>query len=177
MQSHTGCICLTFLHCEFSNDPSNRLHNRMHSCIGCICLTFLYCVVLNSSGFSHLHPSNQSNHFQGFAPFPLCVVFCPNCCFKLIQIYHWLLVSNITIVFFFFNEYFHFFIIKKALVGKIQMSCQKLPYGKNAIHFLTIVIFPYGNFPRYLQEYVKKTWEEGFLNLSSINVTYNTKTF
>ena len=25
---------------------------------------------------------------------------------------------------------------------------QKLPYRKNAIHFCTMAIFPYGNFPR-----------------------------
>merc|ERR1712101_78823 len=30
-----GCICLTFLHCVFSNGSSNRLPEKMHSRIGC----------------------------------------------------------------------------------------------------------------------------------------------
>ena len=72
MQSHIGCICLTFLHCAslnvssnclpekrhsrtdyiclaflncvFSNVFSKRLHEQMQSHIGCICLSFLHCV-------------------------------------------------------------------------------------------------------------------------------------
>ena len=47
MHSHTGCICLTFLHCGFSNVFSKRLHKRMHSHTGCICLIFLQCVFSN----------------------------------------------------------------------------------------------------------------------------------
>ena len=43
--SHTGCICLTFLHCGFSGVSSNGLPERMHSHIGCICLTYLHCVI------------------------------------------------------------------------------------------------------------------------------------
>ena len=31
MQSHIGCICLTFLCCVFSNVSSNRLPERMHN--------------------------------------------------------------------------------------------------------------------------------------------------
>jgi len=37
MYSHTGCICLAFLHCAFLNVSSNCLPERMHSHIGCIC--------------------------------------------------------------------------------------------------------------------------------------------
>ena len=37
MQSHIGCICLTFLHCVFSNVSSNCPPERMHSRIGCMC--------------------------------------------------------------------------------------------------------------------------------------------
>ena len=44
MHSHFGCICLTFPHCVFSNEPSNSVHGRMQSHIGCICLTLLHCV-------------------------------------------------------------------------------------------------------------------------------------
>ena len=47
MQSHTGYICLTFLHCVFSNVSSNRLHEMMHNHIGCICSTLLHCVLSN----------------------------------------------------------------------------------------------------------------------------------
>ena len=45
--SHIGCICLSFLHCAFSNVSSNRLPNKRHSHIDCICLTFLRCVFSN----------------------------------------------------------------------------------------------------------------------------------
>ena len=43
MHSHTGCICLAFLHCVFSNVSANRLPEQMHSRIGCIYLAFLHC--------------------------------------------------------------------------------------------------------------------------------------
>ena len=49
MQSHTGCICLTFHHCVSSNVSSNYLLERMHIRIGCICLSFLRCVSSNVS--------------------------------------------------------------------------------------------------------------------------------
>ena len=32
IQSHIGCICLTFLQCAFSNNPSKRIQSH----IGCI---------------------------------------------------------------------------------------------------------------------------------------------
>ena len=44
-----GCICLIFLHCEFSNVASNCLVEKIHSHSGCICLTFLHCVFSNAS--------------------------------------------------------------------------------------------------------------------------------
>ena len=49
MQSHTGCICLTFLHCAFFNVSPNRLPEWMQSHSGCICLTFLHCAFSNVS--------------------------------------------------------------------------------------------------------------------------------
>ena len=49
MHNHTGCICLTFLHCAFSNELSKRLHGRMHNHTGCICLIFPHCVFSNAS--------------------------------------------------------------------------------------------------------------------------------
>ena len=49
MQSHTGCICLTFLHCVFSNVSSNRLPEQMQNHTGCICWTFLHCAFSNVS--------------------------------------------------------------------------------------------------------------------------------
>ena len=36
--SHTGCICLTYLHCAFSNVSSNGLLGKMHNHTDCICL-------------------------------------------------------------------------------------------------------------------------------------------
>ena len=56
-QSHTGCICLTFLRCVFSNVTSGRLHKRMQSHIGCICLTYLQCAFSNVSS-KWLHKSH-----------------------------------------------------------------------------------------------------------------------
>ena len=50
--SHIGCICLTFLHCVFSNEPSDSMHGRIQSHIGCMCLTFLHCVFSNESSNS-----------------------------------------------------------------------------------------------------------------------------
>ena len=41
MHSHTGCICLIFLHYAFSNVSSNGLHEKMHNHTSCICLIFL----------------------------------------------------------------------------------------------------------------------------------------
>ena len=72
MRSHTGCICLTFLHCAFSSVPSNRLSERMHSCIGCICLTFLQCAFSNVSSnclAERMHSHTGSNCMA----FPRCV--------------------------------------------------------------------------------------------------------
>ena len=46
LQSHTGCICYFFLY-GFSNETSTHLDQRMHSRIGYICLTFLHCVFSN----------------------------------------------------------------------------------------------------------------------------------
>ena len=40
--SHIGCICVTFLHCAFSNVSSNCLLEKMPCRTGCICLIFLH---------------------------------------------------------------------------------------------------------------------------------------
>ena len=118
--SYTGCICLAFRHCGFSNVASTRLHekrqtyiagicwsfhrcvfsnvflnglhNKRHSQIGCICGVQLHCQLF-SYGFLHLHPLKKSNNFP-FVWLPFCVVLCPNDCFKLSQIYDWLLVCK-----------------------------------------------------------------------------------
>ena len=44
-----GFICLTFLHCAFSNVSSNCLHEKRQSHICCTCLTFLHCAFSNVS--------------------------------------------------------------------------------------------------------------------------------
>ena len=60
MHIHTGCICLTLIHCVFLNVSLNRLLVRMHSHIGCICLTFLHCVFSNvSSNYWHKRLHNH----------------------------------------------------------------------------------------------------------------------
>ena len=43
MNSYIDCICLTFLHCAFSNESSTCLYEKMHSYTACICLAFLHC--------------------------------------------------------------------------------------------------------------------------------------
>ena len=82
MHSRIGCICLAFLHCVFSNVPSNRLPEKRHNHIGCICLIYFHCKLF-SSGFLHLHSLKQSHNFPFFYSQMLCVVLCPNGCFKL----------------------------------------------------------------------------------------------
>ena len=54
MHNHTGCICLTFLHCAFSNVSLNLLLQMMHSYICCICSAF----------FHHVFSNVSSNHLQ-----------------------------------------------------------------------------------------------------------------
>ena len=49
MHSHTGCICVAFLHCMFSYVSSNDMSVRVHSRIGCICVGFPHCAFLNVS--------------------------------------------------------------------------------------------------------------------------------
>ena len=64
MLSHDGRICLTFLHCVFSNESSNYLYGKMHSHTGCICLTFLHCVFSNESSnrlFEKMHIHTDCN--------------------------------------------------------------------------------------------------------------------
>ena len=46
IQSHTGCICLVFLHCAFPNVYSKSLGQRRQSHTGCI---FFVCVIRWSS--------------------------------------------------------------------------------------------------------------------------------
>ena len=61
MHNHTGCTCAAFLHCAFSNVPSNGLPERMYSHIGCICLIFLHCVFSNvSSNCLHMRMHNHT---------------------------------------------------------------------------------------------------------------------
>ena len=135
MQSHIGCICLTFLHCVSSNVASNDLPERMQNHIHCMCWTLLHCAFSNvssnclqqkrhihisciflkywhhllfSSGFFLLHPLNQGHKFP-FVPLPLCVVFCPNGCFKL--------SLNCNKVKFFF-AYFHILATHQQMIIK-----------------------------------------------------------
>ena len=47
MQSRNCCICVAFLHCAFSNVPSDGLHKKMPSLNFCICVAFLHCACSN----------------------------------------------------------------------------------------------------------------------------------
>ena len=49
MQSHIGCIWLTFCHSAFSNVSSTFMSQRILYHAGCTCLAFLYCAFLNYS--------------------------------------------------------------------------------------------------------------------------------
>ena len=60
MQSHIGYICLAFLHCVFLNVPLSRLSERMHNNIGCIFFTFLLCV-FSTVSIKNLDKSRQSH--------------------------------------------------------------------------------------------------------------------
>ena len=60
MHNHTGCICLTFLHCVFLNVSSNYVHKRMQNHTGNICWIFLHCVLSNVSS-KHLDQSMHSH--------------------------------------------------------------------------------------------------------------------
>ena len=97
-----GCICLTYLHCVFSNESSNRLYKKMHCHKGCIfyfcplrvfnvfwncllekkqshtdwiCLNFLHCVFSNESSncmFGKMHSYTNC----------ICSTFLHCCIFK-----------------------------------------------------------------------------------------------
>ena len=58
--SHKVCICLSFLQCVFSNEPSNALFEWRRNCIGCICATFL-CDELSSVTLVGLHERTHIN--------------------------------------------------------------------------------------------------------------------
>ena len=80
---HRWCIlALVALIRLFSSVFSNGLHEKRHSHIGCICLIYFHCELF-SSGFLHLHSLKQSHNFPFFYSQMLCVVLCPNGCFKL----------------------------------------------------------------------------------------------
>ena len=63
MQSLIGCICLTILHCAFTDAPSassEHLNQRKYIYIGCICFSFLPCAFSNVS--SNRLPEKMQSH-------------------------------------------------------------------------------------------------------------------
>ena len=95
MHSHTGCICLSFLHRVFSNVSSNRLRDMMHTHIGCICLIFLCPLSLSLKPDWLCFYCNLL--VQNFDPFPAYkkrVVFC-NYCFQLKAHWFWTVGTEI----------------------------------------------------------------------------------
>ena len=90
MHSHTGCICSTFLQCVFSCVSSKRLHKRTHSHIGCICLPFLHCVF--SSGSSNCQPERRHTCIGC-----TCLTSCPgNLLSHLQKLLHWHFIFHPT---------------------------------------------------------------------------------
>ena len=73
MQSHIGCIYLTFLHCAFSNVSSKRPSERLHNHTGYICLIFP-CVHWQ---LFHWNSSPGNYHDHGFVPSPQGGKVCP----------------------------------------------------------------------------------------------------
>ena len=67
IHSRICCICLTFLHCAFSNDPSNSVPEKRYSHIGCICFTFLHCAFSNVP--SNSLPKKRHSRIGCIGPF------------------------------------------------------------------------------------------------------------
>ena len=68
LHSPTGYICLTFIHCVFSNVSSSGLSEWMQNHTGFTCLLFLRCVFSNIP--SDCLPWRMCNH-----TFYICMVF------------------------------------------------------------------------------------------------------
>ena len=104
---------------RFQMKPQIVFSRRCIVTFGYICLIFQHF----SSRFSHWHPSNQSHNFLYYAPLPLCDLLCPNCCFKLSQIYYWLLISNNqnSLLFYGMLSLFQF---KGKFLGERKYLCQ-----------------------------------------------------
>ena len=95
MHSHTGCICLSFLHCEFSNVSLNCRHDMMHKHIGCICLIFLCPLSLSlKNDWLCFYYNLLVRYFDPFPAFKKRVVFC-NSCFQLKAHWFWILGTEI----------------------------------------------------------------------------------
>ena len=67
IHSRICCICLIFLHCAFSNDPSNSVPEKRYSHIGCICFTFLHCAFSNVP--SNSLPKKRHSRIGCIGPF------------------------------------------------------------------------------------------------------------
>jgi len=67
IHSRIRCICLIFLHCAFSNDPSNSVPEKRYSHIGCICFTFLHCAFSNVP--SNSLPKKRHSRIGCIGPF------------------------------------------------------------------------------------------------------------
>ena len=89
MQSHTGCICWSFLHCAFSNASLNYLHMKLRSHTDCICWTFLHCALssvssdrLSKRTHSHIGCICLTSYLYQFSSVSLkllnCHCFCSN---------------------------------------------------------------------------------------------------
>ena len=63
MHSHTGCICMAFLHCVLEHDQSSPFSQRMRNHNrDCTCLAFVRCLSLYAS--SNCLPGMMQNHID-----------------------------------------------------------------------------------------------------------------
>ena len=144
MHNHTGYICLSFLHCDFSNGSSNDLPERMHKHKGCICLSFLHCAFSNVSS-KHLDQSRH-NHIGC-----ICLIFttvhfqmspqiaCLRGCVITLVAFTWPHPSFITVLgssqFRVFNVFFHHYWVLKNICeekGKVGvLTSTPLMYPRN----------------------------------------------
>ena len=60
MPSLIVCICVAFLHYDFSNVPSDGPHKKMPSLNFCICVALLHCVCSNTEMEKHADGADAS---------------------------------------------------------------------------------------------------------------------
>ena len=123
MQSHTGCIYLTCLHCVLSNVSWNYLCLRMHSHIGCTCSTFLHCVLSN---VKNCQPKKRQSRIDW-----ICVEF-PTVCSQMSLQITWMTGCIFTLV----------ALVQLFSTECFQMACmRRCKVTLAAFHWLYVCLF------------------------------------